>query len=111
MNVHPSSVFRALSLLYNVRFVQDFIEQLLMVDASRRMTAAQAMTHPWLLATADSLATHGINLEELKIFNAKRKLLAAVRVVRRKGMVEKAVIAQVSVTASGDHGQGRFHSV
>lgn len=42
------------------------------------------MTHPWLLSKDDDLLNHnlGVNLEQLKLFNARRKLRAAIKSVR-----------------------------
>lgn len=64
--------------------LQDLIRRLLLVDPARRMTATQAMEHPWLLTTGQALAHHnlGKNLEQLRIFNATRKLRAAIKSVR-----------------------------
>lgn len=54
------------------------------MDPARRMTATQAMEHPWLLTTGQALAHRnlGKNLEQLRIFNATRKLRAAIKSVR-----------------------------
>lgn len=63
---------------------QDFISKLLAVDMRKRMTAAQAKTHPWLTASGESLAVRdlGDNLQVFKVFNAKTKLRAAMKTVR-----------------------------
>lgn len=62
---------------------QDLIRRLLTVDPKRRLTAAQAVTHPWLLSKDADLLNHnlGVNLEQLKLFNARRKLRAAIKSV------------------------------
>ncbi|CAM9704664.1 unnamed protein product, partial [Sphacelaria rigidula] len=62
---------------------QDLIKKLLVVDEKRRYTATQAVNHPWLTVKGDSLKGRdlGKNLDELRIFNAKRKLRAAVKTV------------------------------
>lgn len=62
---------------------KDLIRKLLLVDERRRMTARDAVHHPWLLTTGQSLASHnlGKNLEQLRIFNATRKLRGAIRSV------------------------------
>ena len=59
---------------------QDLIEKLLTADPKKRLTAAQAITHPWLLRKDADLATHniGANLERLKLFNAQRKQPAVI---------------------------------
>ncbi|CAM9301089.1 unnamed protein product [Ectocarpus fasciculatus] len=62
---------------------QDFISNLLLVDTRKRLTAEQAKSHPWLLASAESLEAHDLceNLQTFKVFNAKRKLRAAMKTV------------------------------
>lgn len=62
---------------------QDLIRRLLTVDPKRRLTAAQAVTHPWLLSKDADLLNHnlGVNLEQLKLFNARAKLRAAIKSV------------------------------
>ncbi|CAN0475684.1 unnamed protein product, partial [Hapterophycus canaliculatus] len=64
---------------------QDLIRRLLTVDPKKRMTAAQAVTHPWLLSRDSDLLNRnlGVNLEQLKLFNARRKLRAAIKSVSR----------------------------
>lgn len=63
--------------------LQDLIRKLLLVDTGKRLTATQAADHPWLLTTGQALAEHnlGKNLEQLRIFNATRKLRAAIKSV------------------------------
>lgn len=63
--------------------IQDLIRKLLLVDPARRMDATQAMEHPWLCTTGPSFAQNnlGKNLEQLRIFNATRKLRAAIKSV------------------------------
>lgn len=62
---------------------KDLIRRLLTVDPKKRLTAAQAVTHPWLFSKEDDLVSHnlGVNLEQLKLFNARRKLRAAIKSV------------------------------
>lgn len=57
---------------------------MLVVDQDKRMTAEQAKSHPWLLASGQSLEVRdlGENLQEFKVFNAKTKLRAAMKTVR-----------------------------
>lgn len=71
--------------------IQDLIRKLLLVDPGRRMNAAQAMEHPWLCTTGPSFAHNnlGKNLEQLRIFNATRKLRAAIRTVSERAMRER----------------------
>lgn len=58
------------------------------MDVERRMTVEQAKRHPWLTATAQSLEAHDLyhNLEEIKIFNAKRKLRTAMKTVSSRAL-------------------------
>lgn len=62
---------------------QDFISNLLVVDTTKRLTAEHAKSHPWLLASAESLEAHDLcdNLQTFKVFNAKRKLRATMKTV------------------------------
>ncbi|CAM9277638.1 unnamed protein product, partial [Ascophyllum nodosum] len=64
---------------------KDLIRRLLTVDPKKRLTAAQAVSHPWLFSREDDLVSHnlGVNLEQLKLFNARRKLRAAIKSVSR----------------------------
>ncbi len=68
------------------------------MDPRRRLTAAQATTHPWLLSKDADLVTHnlGANLEQLKLFNARRKLRAAIK------SVSTAAPVRVLVSAGGE---------
>lgn len=59
------------------------ISSLLTVEASKRLTADQCLTNKWVTQDAATLATHdlGVNLDQFKKFNAKRKFKAAVKTV------------------------------
>lgn len=58
------------------------------MDPTRRLTAAEAMDHPWLFVRDTDLVNNnlGVNLEQLKLFNAQRKLRAAIKSVRSNGV-------------------------
>eukprot|EP01041_Mallomonas_annulata_P009785 gene9785-20351_t len=58
---------------------KDLIKKLLVVTPSHRLTAEQAMQHPWLSANAKELEKHNLesNLATLKKYAAQRKLKAA----------------------------------
>lgn len=60
---------------------RDLIRKLLTVDPKKRLTAGGAVTHPWLLSKDTDLLNNnlGVNLEQLKLFNARRKLRAAIK--------------------------------
>ncbi|CAN0460670.1 unnamed protein product, partial [Discosporangium mesarthrocarpum] len=62
---------------------QDLIQQLLTVDTKKRITATGAVKHPWLLSKDSDLVNNDLdkNLEQLRIFNARMKLKAAVKSV------------------------------
>lgn len=63
---------------------QDMISKLLIVDQAQRLTARQALQHPWFEAADGTLAGRDLrdNLQELQVFNAKRKMRAAIQSVR-----------------------------
>eukprot|EP00903_Cladosiphon_okamuranus_P006770 g6602.t1 len=62
---------------------KDFVGKLLVVDPDRRMTAKQALEHPWMLNSGKNLAKHdlGFNQEQLRVYNAASKLRAAIKSV------------------------------
>jgi serine/threonine protein kinase len=58
---------------------QDLIRRMLTVDPEQRITADEALQHPWLTADASSMDTDlDKTLQKLKLFNARRKLRAAI---------------------------------
>lgn len=62
---------------------KQLIGSLLTVDPSKRMTADNSLSHLWITEDGASLASHdlGLNLDQFKKFNAKRKFKAAVKTV------------------------------
>ena len=62
---------------------KNMISKLLTVNPSQRYDAAAAIANPWIGADASKLAglDLGVNLEQFKKFNAKRKFKAAVKTV------------------------------
>jgi len=62
---------------------KDLISKLLVTNPDKRMTAKAALSHEWITCDDEILQKQNldINLEELKKFNAKRKLKAAVKAV------------------------------
>jgi calcium/calmodulin-dependent protein kinase I len=62
---------------------KDLIRKLLNINPSQRLTAQQALQHQWMTESDDVLASTdlGVNLYELKRYNAKRKFRAAVKTV------------------------------
>lgn len=62
---------------------KDLIAKMLTVDPTRRITAAQALEHPYLKVKAADLEGHNMesNLNRMKLFNARRKFKAAIQTV------------------------------
>jgi len=60
---------------------KNLIQRLLTVDPKKRITTEQALKHKWILKNSEKLEKKdlGVNLEEFKKFNAKRKFRAAVK--------------------------------
>ena len=63
--------------------VQDFIRKMLTLDQKLRWSARQLLSHPWITAGDDELASRDItgSLSELKRYNARRRLRAAANTV------------------------------
>ncbi|KAJ3044362.1 hypothetical protein HDV00_002254 [Rhizophlyctis rosea] len=66
---------------------KDFIEKLLVLDPSKRLTAAEALEHPWLKSSAD--ATVDLKPIVQKNFNARRTFRKAVLAVSGMQRVAK----------------------
>eukprot|EP00903_Cladosiphon_okamuranus_P020574 g18885.t1 len=62
---------------------KDLITKLLTVDPEARITASEACEHPWLTTAEPQLSTHNLSagLEQLKMFNTKRKFRASIQSV------------------------------
>jgi calcium/calmodulin-dependent protein kinase (CaM kinase) II/calcium/calmodulin-dependent protein kinase I len=62
---------------------KDLIRSLLTVNPRKRLTAEKALQHSWMTVDEELLASTdlGVNLHELKRYNAKRKFKAAVKTV------------------------------
>ena len=65
---------------------RDFIRRCLTVDQGRRITAHQALSHPWISPPSDAAGTHGPGEDLLPVvrknFNARRTLHAAIDTIR-----------------------------
>ncbi|CAM9732302.1 unnamed protein product [Chrysoparadoxa australica] len=60
---------------------KDLISKMLTVDVQQRITAKQALEHPWFSLKPEQAAATKTNLEMLKSFQARRKLRTAIREV------------------------------
>ena len=83
------------------------IRSLLTVSASKRYTASDALKNKWIGADDSELTGHdlGVNLEQFKLFNAKRKFKAAVKtVVAANKLQSLGIDFQKNLTLSDDEG-------
>ncbi|KAG1652134.1 Calcium/calmodulin-dependent protein kinase type IV [Nymphon striatum] len=81
---------------------KDLISKLLIVDPKLRLTARQALDHPWVKgeqAKTDHMETTVIKIKE---FNARRKLRAATHVV----LVTQRVLSALSLDRSMSQPEG-----
>jgi calcium/calmodulin-dependent protein kinase I len=74
---------------------KSLISALLTVNPAKRLTGEESLAHKWILKDDKVLAAQdlGVNLEQFKKFNAKRKFKGAV----------KAVIASNKMTSLGEN--------
>lgn len=63
---------------------KDLISHILVADPEKRYTAAQILAHPWMQLESSQLpdAQLGATIQQLKSFNARRRLKGAVNAVR-----------------------------
>lgn len=61
---------------------KDLIQKILVKDPAQRMTARAILSHPWVTAGALPEVNMQHTLEQMKKFNARRKLKGAMRAVR-----------------------------
>lgn len=71
------------ALLYSAT-IQDLISKLLVINPDKRLTVQDALRHQWFKTDGETLASQDLtaSLTELKVFNARMKLKAAVKTVR-----------------------------
>lgn len=86
---------------------KSFIRALLVYDADSRLTATDAMKHPWIASNDDTLSQQNLseNLEELRKFNAGRKFRTGVKVLtavaKFKQKLKKSPASPADVEVSG----------
>jgi serine/threonine protein kinase len=63
--------------------VKDLIQRMLIVDPNDRVTAKDALRHPWFQKDSLALSSHSLsdNLHQLRLFNARTKLRAGIATV------------------------------
>ena len=74
----------------------------MVADPSRRYTARQVLAHPWMLTVAPDMPLHN-TLTQLKRFNARRKLKAAMGAVRATVRVRLLVSSIIAARAEVGH--------
>ncbi len=62
---------------------KDFIRKMLTLDPEKRLTAKEALQHAWVTEDDDRLASNDLksNLQQLKLFHARRKFKSTIRTV------------------------------
>ena len=84
---------------------KDLIGRCITVDTNKRITCAEAVSHPWMGRDKRILSGQDLskNLQEFKRFNAKRKFKSGVRTVmahnRMKNLMEGLRSAQSELEA------------
>ena len=73
---------------------QDLIRGLLTLEPKDRLTATQALNHPWIVADGEDLASNDLSLtlDSLRLFNAKRKLRGSIHQVGAASLRCRAVV-------------------
>lgn len=71
----------------------DLIDKLLVVDPTLRLSAANALNHPWLAAEASNLRNSKLVhfVPNMRAFNARRRLRGAMRVIALATQMKKEV--------------------
>ena len=71
----------------------DLIDKLLVVDPTLRLSAANALNHPWLAVEASNLRNSKLVhfVPNMRAFNARRRLRGAMRVIALATQMKKEV--------------------
>ena len=71
----------------------DLISKMLTIDINKRLSAREAMRHPWFLKDDSSLMEHNLeqSLKQFKSWNAKRKFKGAVKAVMSANKIKKLI--------------------
>ena len=66
---------------------------MLTIDINKRLSAREAMRHPWFLKDESSLMEHNLeqSLKQFKSWNAKRKFKGAVKAVMSANKIKKLI--------------------
>jgi len=81
---------------------RDLISKMLTVNPTKRISAFQALEHPWILGDSETLGARNLagTLVELKKFNARRKFRAGVKTVTALNRMQKLVGAMHTAAAT-----------
>eukprot|EP00903_Cladosiphon_okamuranus_P008290 g7977.t1 len=81
---------------------KDLIAKMLTVDPTKRLTAAQALEHPYLKIDAAGLEENNMeeNLGRMKLFNARRKFKSAIQTVIVADRLRKFTEGMASLSTS-----------
>jgi serine/threonine protein kinase len=73
--------------------LQDLISKMLVVEPSQRITAEQALAHPYLTMADAALQSTDMatNLERMRLYNARRKLRSAIHTIIAVGALNNLV--------------------
>ncbi len=91
--------------------VKSLIKSMLTVNPNNRITAVQALNHPWMLASDSLINKTEISLDQLRLFNARRKLKSSISSIlaaqRLHDIVKQRKISDY-YQLQGELGKGAF---
>jgi len=89
---------------------KDLISKMLVVNPAKRLTAAQALRHPWFLGSEHDLVSRNLerNLKELRKYNARRKLRAAAHAVMWANSMSRAFAHPAKPRETGVGGESKI---